>query len=459
MPDALDRDPSRSRAVLIGTWDYRHLEPAPAAEHSLNRMAALLRSPLCGNWPSDRVSVIGNRNTLGTLPHELVTSLRAAEDVALFYYVGRSQYDSDDRLCLALADSRSDAALRTTTSLTFDAVRHAFKVSRAATKIAILDCCFAGLAAGRDSALAWSGAQSLPSSPGCYLLMANGESPASWCEPDNGNPRPQTYFTGRLADVIEEGIPGRPTGLTLGVIFEAVSDALARDGRHEPGSRVSDHAASHVFARNAAAQRATDAVAVPQGGGRQVTRSAPRGRARAAKARRRWATAAAVTVTMTLTVTSSGGGKARTPAAKPESSTTQGRADPAAVVAALPAVLRQRVSCDAYSAANPTDLSCTIKAGDPVFGDLLQPGSGEYPFSVTLESDSAWYAHQMRQSYGHKLIQTAPKVVAIDDSQGKYVGVDYLDPRTGLHLTLWDLSSRQSAQTFLTRSGLTDGGT
>jgi uncharacterized caspase-like protein len=68
--------------------------------------------------------------------------------------VGHGQYDNDDRLCLSLADSSPDAIFRTTTSLTLDAVRLAFRSSKATTKIAILDCCFAGLAAGREGTLA-----------------------------------------------------------------------------------------------------------------------------------------------------------------------------------------------------------------------------------------------------------------------------------------------------------------
>ncbi|UQS22699.1 caspase family protein [Amycolatopsis thermalba] len=248
MPDALDGEFSRSRAVLIGTWKYRHLPPVPAAEYSLNRMTALLTSPLCGPWPQDRISVVGNRARLGDLPHELVVGLRDAVDVALFYYVGHGQYDNEDRLCLALGDSSPDPVLRTTTSLTFDAVRQAFRASKATTKIAILDCCFAGLAAGRDGHLA--GTPDLPRSPGFYLMMASGEFNTAWFETAAGNPRPQTYFTKYLVDVVEAGIPGQPPGLTLGPIFDRVAEALVRDGKPEPGSRVSDRAADFVFARN-----------------------------------------------------------------------------------------------------------------------------------------------------------------------------------------------------------------
>ncbi|MGE7386591.1 caspase, EACC1-associated type [Streptomyces sp. NPDC004126] len=250
MPDALDRDFSRSRAVLIGTWDYRHLRPVPAAEHSLRRMRDLLTGPLCGSWPEDRVTVVGNRARLGELPHELTLDLRDVVDVALFYYVGHGQYDNDDRLCLALGESSSDPVLRTTSSLTFDAVRLAFRASRAATKIAILDCCFAGLAAGRDDRL--SGADDLPRSPGFCLLMASGEFSTAWFESAADGPRPQTYFTKYLVDLVEHGVPGGPPGLALGPVFQDLAHALVRDGKPPPRSRFGDHAAEFVFARNSA---------------------------------------------------------------------------------------------------------------------------------------------------------------------------------------------------------------
>ncbi|MGW7530621.1 caspase, EACC1-associated type [Streptomyces sp. NPDC054783] len=236
--------------MLIGTWDYRHLAPVPAAQHSLHRMRSLLTSPLCGSWPEDQVAVVDNRAKSGDLPHELVLWLRNAVDVALFYYVGHGQYDNDDRLCLALGDSSPDPVLRTTTSLTFDAVRLAFRASKAATKIAILDCCFAGLAAGHDSRLA--GTHDIPRSPGFYLMMASGEFNTAWFETSAESPRPQTYFTKYLVDLIERGIPDHPAGLTLGPIFDKVADALVRDGKPAPGCRVSDHAAAFVFARNRA---------------------------------------------------------------------------------------------------------------------------------------------------------------------------------------------------------------
>jgi uncharacterized caspase-like protein len=97
----------------------------------------------------------------------------AAQDVALFYFVGHGQVDPDDTLCLALVDSRTEAELRRTTSLPFDSVRYALKLSRASVKIVILDCCYAGLAA--QPTLSADDLSDLTHGTGAYTLAAAGE--------------------------------------------------------------------------------------------------------------------------------------------------------------------------------------------------------------------------------------------------------------------------------------------
>ncbi len=257
MADARDGDYARSQAVLIGTGDYRYFRKVPAAENSLRRMADLLRSPACGSWPESRVRVICNPRTLGDLPHELATLFEPVTDVALFYFVGHGRYDLDDRLCLALGNTRDDAVLGRTTSLTFEDVRQAFRASRATTKIAILDCCFAGLAAEDHGRLS-AGARRLPPT-GFYLMMASGEYSRAWFETDETLAEPQTFFTKYLADIVEAGSSAHDGEVTLGLLYDLLADALVRDGKPEPTRRVSDHATDFVFARH----RVTDPPAAP----------------------------------------------------------------------------------------------------------------------------------------------------------------------------------------------------
>ncbi|WP_432893032.1 caspase family protein [Kribbella sp. CA-245084] len=243
------RDHSGSRAVLIGTWDYQHLPPVPAAQNSLTRMTELLTSPVCG-WPADRITTVANRTRPGDLFDELVEMYAQtnSDGVALFYFVGHGQPDSDDRLCLGLAGSRTEAARRTSTSLLFDNVRDALRQSNAETKVVILDCCFAGLAAANK--LSGEGFLDMVRGTGAYTMAASGAYSPAWFENDETLSRPQTFFTKYFVDVVEAGVPHAQTILPLDLIFATTADQLVRDGKPRPTSSVRHEAGRLAFARN-----------------------------------------------------------------------------------------------------------------------------------------------------------------------------------------------------------------
>ncbi|MGX4688673.1 caspase, EACC1-associated type [Streptomyces sp. JNUCC 63] len=246
MTDPASRDYSRSRAVLMGTWDYKDFERVLAVKRSFNRMRDLLRDPVCGPWPKESIVQIKNRPTLGTSRVKLIDALTAATDVAFFYYVGHGIYDHRERLCLTVGDTRIDAHYTAATGLPFETVRDAFRFSPAAVKIAVLDCCYAGLATEEYGRLS---ATRLPPVSGAYVLMSSSAFETSWYEKEDVADA-QTYFTKALVDTVREGIRGAPAGLTFDHIFGVVADRLVEDGRPEPGRRIEDHAAGWVFARN-----------------------------------------------------------------------------------------------------------------------------------------------------------------------------------------------------------------
>ncbi len=53
-------DPGASRAVLIGTSRYRHLEQLPAVSNNLRALAGLLTGPVSLHLPAQHVSVVEN---------------------------------------------------------------------------------------------------------------------------------------------------------------------------------------------------------------------------------------------------------------------------------------------------------------------------------------------------------------------------------------------------------------
>ena len=243
-------DYGASRAVLIGTAGYKHLPALPAARNSLHRMRRLLTGELCG-WPDAQVTVLYDRDSRG-LSDQLITLYEHATDVALFYFVGHGQIadvDYGTELCLGTVDSREDPHRRESTALTFRAVRNALLNSRAATKIVILDCCYAGLAAGN----VLGAARTVPSTvrvSGSYLIAASGADSEARYQTDTDTPL--TYLTKYFADAVEAGIADAGERLNLHSVFLQVHTRLTAEGLPPPIDRGVDAGRTFDFAHNRA---------------------------------------------------------------------------------------------------------------------------------------------------------------------------------------------------------------
>jgi hypothetical protein len=248
------RDYARSRAVLLGAWDYTQLRPVPAAHKSLDRMVGLLTGPLCG-WPADHVLTLPNIAERGTVPDRLMHVFGGVTDVALFYFVGHGQLHGDE-LCLALRKSPKNGPRRLTIGLPFSDVRAALSECDARTKIVILDCCFSGIGTLPRHTLATAADEvdvsEKASGTGAFTMAASGAYQTAWHEPDESTDAPETYFTKYLIDTIERGVPDYPEGLSLRMIFDSTEAALVRDRRPQPTRSVRDDADRFVFTRNAA---------------------------------------------------------------------------------------------------------------------------------------------------------------------------------------------------------------
>lgn len=243
----------RSAAVIIGTSQYTELPPVPAAANSLRRMHGLLTGPLCG-WPEDRVCVRADDRVPGGLPDLLVKTFKTATDIALFYYVGHGQPDQRDQLCLGLVESVREPERRHTTSLAFDAVRHAMQTSRARFKVILLDCCYSGMAVHGPGTLGPGGEYDVADQirgSGAYVIAACGPYDKAWYEADPGNPHPLTNFTRCLAETVEAGAGDGSTVLTLGQLADRLIENLAEAGKPLPTTLVRDQARALPFARYA----------------------------------------------------------------------------------------------------------------------------------------------------------------------------------------------------------------
>jgi hypothetical protein len=237
-------------AVLVGTATYANFQPVPAAANSLELMRGLLTGPLCG-WQDDEVTVLADESVPGDIPARLMEAFEAVTDVALFYFVGHGQPDTQDQLCLALTQSRREPTRRRGTSLEFAAVRYAMHESRARVKVVLLDCCSAGLATEDPGILGDSAPDldRLVRRPGAYLVAACGPFESARYETGPGNPRPYTYFTKSLAEIVRGGPFGDSDVLTLDQLAYRLMERLDVPGHNVPTVVSWNDAGTLPFAR------------------------------------------------------------------------------------------------------------------------------------------------------------------------------------------------------------------
>ncbi|WP_234322380.1 caspase family protein [Streptomyces sp. NRRL B-24720] len=113
-------DPGASRAVLIGTSRYEHLEQLPAVSNNLQALADLLTGPLSLRMPAPHVTVIENPLDSSTVMDPLRQAAAEATDTLLVYYAGHGLIDPYDALALAMPHTQPD---RVETSLNYDWLR------------------------------------------------------------------------------------------------------------------------------------------------------------------------------------------------------------------------------------------------------------------------------------------------------------------------------------------------
>ncbi|MFD9412666.1 caspase family protein [Streptomyces sp. NPDC059989] len=234
-------DPGASRAVLLGTSRYDHLEQLPAVSNNLTALAALLSGPLSLRLPAAHVTVVENPHDPTAVIAPLRQAAAEATDTLIVYYAGHGLVDPHDALTLALPHTRPDWV---ETSLNYDWLRQVLLDSGAQRFVVLLDCCYAGRALGRMSA-----SQNLADQAaveGTFLLAASAEtSPAKAPVGDT-----YTAFTGALLDTLRHGISGGPPLLDLETVYRHLRVTLEARALPVPQARNRNSGAQVALGRN-----------------------------------------------------------------------------------------------------------------------------------------------------------------------------------------------------------------
>ncbi|MFC7885135.1 caspase family protein [Streptomyces sp. NPDC057376] len=234
-------DPGASRAVLIGSSRYDHLEQLPAVSNNLTALAALLSGPLSLRLPASHVTVVENPPGPGAVMDPLRQAAAEATDTLIVYYAGHGLIDPHDTLTLALPHTQSD---KVETSLNYDWLRQILLTSHAQRHVVLLDCCYSGLALGRMNAS--HGLADQAAVEGTFLLAASAETRTALAPVGDTH----TAFTGALLDTLSHGIPGGPPLLDLEAVYRHLRLTLEARAHPVPQARNRNSGARLALARN-----------------------------------------------------------------------------------------------------------------------------------------------------------------------------------------------------------------
>ncbi|MFF4234217.1 caspase family protein [Streptomyces sp. NPDC001820] len=234
-------DPGASRAVLIGTSRYDHLEQLPAVSNNLTALAGILTGPLSLRMPAPHVTVVENPPDPATVMEPLRQAAAEATDTLLVYYAGHGLIDPHDALTLALPHTQPD---RVETCLNYDWLRQILLDSHAERHIVLLDCCYSGLALGRMSAA--PGLADQAAVEGTFLLAASAETRTALAPVGDTH----TAFTGALLDTLRHGIPGGPPLLDLETVYRHLRLTLEARAHPVPQARNRNSGARVALGRN-----------------------------------------------------------------------------------------------------------------------------------------------------------------------------------------------------------------
>jgi hypothetical protein len=230
-------DPRNARAVLVGTATYLSPELGDLPETATNvyELSDALTGPrgfLDRAYVRPMVDPHNARNVLDALSEQSGID----DGLLLFYYTGHGLLGSND-LCMGLPDSIPGERSVQRTSLQARELFAAMHRVTAKYKVAILDCCFSGLAFDASSAA------------DIHLLTAANRTGKARSDRD------RTVFTRELLHLLGNGIPDGPRCLDLTTIYRRLAVVVPRPSPNlvpTPWQRAANWTGDLCLARNVA---------------------------------------------------------------------------------------------------------------------------------------------------------------------------------------------------------------
>ncbi|MFJ2936062.1 protein kinase [Streptomyces sp. NPDC087219] len=232
--------------MLIGTSHYESFENIPAIKNNLEALRTFLTSSDGWGLPTENCTVVADPKTASEIVGAVQAAADSATDTLLVYFAGHGVLDEESRFYLTLQGS---ADKEPWTCVAYEWLSKPLTRSKTLRRIAIIDSCFSGKVHKRglmSDSSASSLVKSEAAASGTIVLTSARDDRVSLAPPGES----YTAFTGELLNVLNQGIPGDPSHISIQRAYEWIRDTLKAKGRPRPDCTGGDTAASTLIARN-----------------------------------------------------------------------------------------------------------------------------------------------------------------------------------------------------------------
>jgi outer membrane protein assembly factor BamD (BamD/ComL family) len=238
--------------LLIGASDFPEdptITPIPNVKANIVHFKDILINPEIIGVPEANIMISLNetRSQIERKLLDLSKQTNSKKYTLLVYYSGHGILSSEDYE-LYLTTYQTSKKYLETDAVNINDFKRDIKRSAAGRKIVFLDCCHSGAIIGAMSSKESTIQAELTGFEGTYVMTSAAEDTPSLFPVEN--PDRPTYFTGKLLEVLNEGLESESEYCSLREIYHQIETDLTRAGLPRPQQSNINTADQIFFSRN-----------------------------------------------------------------------------------------------------------------------------------------------------------------------------------------------------------------
>jgi len=250
---AANVDHSDTKVLIIGVSNFpedENIRPIPNVLTNVQLLKNCFSDPYLVGIPESNISLSIDEDKISILKRirDTVDATNNKKSTIVIYYSGHG-FLSSIEYKLFLATKNSTKRYLEEDAINIDDFNKLVRRSYAGRKIIILDCCYSGHIHNAQSDMSSQVQAEISKFEGTYVMSSSSDSEPS-LYPLNYPEKP-TYFTGKLIEVINDGVETEDEYCSLREIFTKIESDFRLEGKPVPQQSSFKNADALLFSKNA----------------------------------------------------------------------------------------------------------------------------------------------------------------------------------------------------------------